>query len=146
MSRNSSQHTGKSRFEKEYYNNYIKKQESESTVDEGLEFKNSDSPENEYSVAKVEAQRPIPIKYQIYKHLKEKWIEYAVIIFIAIISWLMVYSRIDIATILEKLSNVEKRIDKVEIKVEENKDYNHQQDLKIQKNELNIQNSKKKDD
>jgi cell division protein FtsL len=155
MSRHSNSHIPKSGAEKRYYNDFIKSQDYVPTVDESLKFSETTDEQNEFKVEKNKKPRKKSFKEQISDHFGEHWIYYVIGVVTIVISFLMIDSKVDIARIFEKNSTIEKNIEtistdikeldkKITDDIDELKETNHDQDMKIQENSLKIEYSKEK--
>ncbi len=153
MGRNSNSHVPKSGMEKRYYNDFIKSQDYTPTVDESLKFEETTDENNEFKVEPNKKRRPKSFKEQFSEHFGEHWIYYVIGVVTLVVSFFMVESKVDIARIFEKNSGIEKNIEtissdikdldkKIEKGIDELKEENHEQDMKIQENKLKMEYSK----
>lgn len=137
-------HSSKTVNERNAYVNYIKKQDYEPTKDEAFDFNDSNNKDTDYSIQNSKKLSRLTIWEQIQKHLENNWIKWVFAGVALVIGYLVFTSKISISTIETKLERTEKDIEVINKNVEEIKGTNNQQDLKIQKNEITIENYKEK--
>jgi len=132
-------HTPKSGQEKTAYVNYIRKLDYEPTKDESLDFNESSDNEPDYSIQKANKVKRLSIWEQFQLHIEENWVKWIIAGVGIIISFFIVSSQISFSSINIKQDQTEKDINKINSNIEEINSTNHQQDMKIQKNELTIE-------
>lgn len=142
MKRNSG-HQSKNRWERSAYVDYIKQQNYEPTKEEGLNFNDSQNKETDYSIQKSPNKRKRQFSDIMKEHFSENWPNYLAGSFTFILLFLTVDSKIDIATIVEKLNGTSTNIESIKEDQKELLKSNHEQDLKIQENKLNLEHLQK---
>lgn len=145
MSRHSG-HTPKSRDEKAAYVNYIRKLDYEPTKNEALDFNESSDKEPDYSIQQANKVTRLSPWERFQDHFEDNWVKWVIAGIFLIISYFVVTSKVSINGLNIKSDQVNKSVDKIDSEVSNIKEVNHQQDLKIQKNEINIDNLKDKKD
>jgi len=151
MKRNLSGHTGKNRDERKVYSDYIKSQDYTPTVDESLKFNDTTDDDNEFSVEKNKKRRKRPFREIIQEKLEENWFQ----IILSIVAFVLVFFTIDakvgLAKLFERTENINSTLGDIKNEIKDNNSElvksideiekkNHNQDLRIQKNDLIIQN------
>ena len=71
-------HTGKSTQQKEAYKRYIPKIDYEPTLDDSLEFNNTEKAGEDLSESTIKRKRPVSINYIVSEHLRENWLKYLI--------------------------------------------------------------------
>ena len=145
MSRRSG-HTPKSRDEKAAYVNYIKKLDYEPTKNEALDFNESSDKEPDYSIQQANKVNRLSPWERFQDHFEDNWVKWVITGIFLIISYFVVTSKVSINGLDIKSDQVNKSVDKIDTEVLKIKEINHQQDLKIQKNKINIDNIKDKNE
>jgi len=134
-----SQHINKSIEERRDYQRYIEKQHYEPTVDETIEFAHTVETGEELSQPTTKRKRKISAKQRLGNHLSENWPLWLIGLIIIILAYYTTDSKIDFAEIVANLKNIEKTIDKIEIKVEENNKAISDQSIDINENKIRIE-------
>ncbi len=131
-----SQHVGKSRGEREYYLNALKRLHEDSTIQEDTIFSESTNFEKDFSNPTINSCRPQSFSDTISEHFKENWAGYAFsCIGIVVCYFLFTFIR-DMGLVEGKLVGIEGDILKVEDMIEKFEEKLHETDLKIQKNSI----------
>jgi hypothetical protein len=136
------QHVPKSSHEKSAYVNYIRKLDYEPTKDEALNFSESSDKEPDYSIQKANKVSRLSTWEQFQLHIEDNWIKWVIAGVALVIGYFIVSAKISINGFDIKLDRTSKDIDKINSNIEEIRKTNQQQDLKIQKNEITIDNIK----
>ncbi len=155
MSRNSG-HIGKNQGEKQFYSEFIRSQNYTPTVDDSLKFEQTTDDNNEYAVEKNRKRRKRPIGEVISEKWEEYWFQIVTGIGALVFGFFMVDAKVGIAQLFERTENINSNINEVKSLIKDNKqdidnsiekieDKNHEQDLIIRENEVNIQNQAKRD-
>ncbi|MEX0313273.1 MAG: hypothetical protein AB3N18_03775 [Allomuricauda sp.] len=139
----------KSRAERDYYNRLIRQQDFEPTKSESLDFNESNDKDEDYSIPTSSKRRKRSFGDIIRDHVSEKKAEYIFGIIGIILLFLMVNSKVDLATIKEQISGlqedsdrIESDLDEIEEKINENYEKLHKQEIQINENRFNIENLK----
>jgi hypothetical protein len=135
-------HVPKSSQERAAYVNYIRKLDYEPTKDEALEFSESSDKEADYSIQKSDKVRRLSTWEQFQTHFEENWIKWVIAGIGIVISYFIVSSQISFYGIDIKMEQTGKEIEKINSNIEEIKNTNHEQDMKIQKSEIIIEDIK----
>lgn len=138
-------HTGKTKFEKDYYSRIIKNLDYEPTVDETIKFPESDDSKKDFSVAKSSSKRKISLKEKLSYHFEENWLHWVIGVVAAVLLFLMVNSKVDIKGIETNVENIKEDVEEVKGSQKEINDKLHKQDMKIQENQLRIESLSKND-
>jgi len=111
-------HTGKSTQQKEAYKRYIPKIDYEPTLDDSLEFNNTEKAGEDLSESTIKRKRPVSINYIVSEHLRENWFKYLIGGLVIIGLYLINESRIEFKLFDYKLVEIKNSVDKIEKKVE----------------------------
>lgn len=130
----------KSMQEKAHYKRYIRQLDYEPTLDERVEFPESDKTDKEYSVSTLPPARRETILESLGEHLKENWLAWLIGIFAVVLVFLMVESKVDIAKIFEKTETIKENVNDLEDDIEKLKEKDHEQDLEIQEVKIKSEN------
>ncbi len=141
MSRNKG-HIPKTSQERVNYVNYIRKLDYEPTKDEALDFSESSDNEPDYSIQKSNKISRLTTWEQFQVHFEENWIRWVIAGVAIVISYFIVSSQVSFNSINIKTEQTGKDIEKINSNIEVIKNTNHKQDMKIQKNEILIDNIK----
>ena len=133
-------HSYKTHKEKTYYKRYIRQLDSEPTIDERIEFPESDKTDNEFSVSDVPNRRRESTAELISNYVKGNWIPWATGIFLTILVFLMGDAKVDIAKIFVITDGINKSVIKIESDIEKMEEKDHSQDLNIQENKIKTEN------
>lgn len=136
-------HTYKTQQEKANYKRYIRQQDYEPTLNERVDFPESDKTDKEYSVSEVPAIRRESKFELISEYFKENWLPWSIGVFAVILIFLMVDSKVDIAKIFERTETIKENVSGIENDIEKIKEKNHEQDLKIQENKFKTESVEK---
>jgi len=104
-------YNGKTRQAKDYYAKTIKNQDYEPTVDETINFPETDDVEKDFSLPKSTKKRKPKFKQVIIDHFNENWLYWVVGIICIVIFFYMVDAKVDIKGI-DTRSVSENRIEK----------------------------------
>lgn len=129
--RKTSQHTGKSKAEREYYSKSLKHLDYQPTVDETMKFPETDDSARDYSVPTSTHRRKTTIKQQIIDHFEENWIKWVFVGVSIVIFYLMVDSKISISTIGTKVEVIKEDVSELKKAEKDNVERFHKQDLQI---------------
>lgn len=141
MNRNKG-HIPKSKQERAAYVNYIRKLDYEPTKDEALDFSESSDKAADYSIEKANKVKRLTTWEQFQFHFEENWIKWLIAGVVVIISFFAVSSQVSISGLNIKQDQSDKEIEIINTDLKEIKSTNHNQDMKIQKNEIMIENLK----
>ena len=133
-------HTSKTPYEKTAYLGYIKKQGYEPTLEEGLKFNDSVDKDLELSTQQSKKVNRLSTAEQLKIHFKENWINWVVAGGVIILTYLMIESKITNSNHDIKITNSEKQIDENKADINNLKESQHQQDMKIQENSIKLDN------
>ena len=144
MGRNKSKHTGKSKAERDFYNRLIKNLDFEPTQSESINFNESNEKDEDYSVQTSSKPRRRPLTHTVGDHFKENIAAYIMSLVGFFLLFFMIDSKVDIATIKEKMfgvdekaNRIESELEDIENKVEKNSEKIHEQEIKLIQNSLN---------
>lgn len=161
MGRNTG-HTAKNKAQKDFYTKYIKEQNYEPTVDDSLDFDTSNDKDEDFSLQKATRKRKEPKKDIILRHFEENWVRWLFsFVGVALVYFFFTFqvnlSKTDIRSLenekditnldsetdktKERLNN---KIEKIDNKIEIEKEKNQKQDLNIQRNSILIETKNKK--
>lgn len=132
-------HTGKSKYEKDYYSRQIKNLDYEPTVDETINFPETESAKRDYSVPKSSVKRKPKIKQQIIDHFEENWLKWVVGFVALFLLYFLVDSKVDIKGIDTKVDIIKEDVNELKQNQRDNVEKIHQQDMKIQENKFHIE-------
>lgn len=135
-------HIPKSVQERAAYVDYIRKLDYEPTKDEALDFSESTDKEPDYSIQKANKVNRLSTWEQFKLHFEDNWIKWVIAGVAIVISFFIVTSKVSISGLGIKQDQTSKDIDKININIKDLEKTNNAQDLKIQKNEINIENLK----
>lgn len=135
-------HVPKSGQERTAYVNYIRKLDYEPTKDEALDFNESTDKEPDYSIQKANKVKRLTTWEQFQIHFEDNWIKWIIAGAAIVISYLLVTSKVSINGIEIKQEQTSKGIEKINSNIDDIKKTDNEQNLKIQKNEINIENLK----
>ncbi len=127
------------------YQRYIEVQDYEPTKDEDLSFPQTGQAEEEFGEPTTKSRRGRKLSTKLEDHFTEHWINWLVSIFAIILAWLMINSRIDIATIFEKFDAIKNNLLSIKTSLDANSINDHRQDLIINENKIRIEYFKKSD-
>src|SRR5690554_5937739 len=108
-----SNHTYKNQKEKTSYKRYIRHLDYEPTLNEGVDFPESDKSDKEFSVSNVPEKRRESNSELIGEYIKKNWLPWIIGIFAFILIFLTVDSKVDIATIFEKTETIKENTDDI---------------------------------
>jgi len=131
-----SSHTYKNQMEKANYKRYIRQLDYEPTLNESVNFPESDKTDKEFSISNVPDTKRESNSEIIGEYIKKNWLPWSIGIFAFILIFLTVDSKVDIATIFEKTETIKENLDEIKDDIEDIKKTNHNQDLKIQENKF----------
>ena len=144
--RERSRHTPKSRAERDYYSRLIKQQDFEPTKSESIDFQESSDKDEDYSIQKASKPRRRPLPDLISEHLKDNMAGYILSIGGIILLYFMVESKIDLATIKEKINGmdtkstrIESEVKDLESKIDKNSEKLHEQEILVRENKIRIE-------
>lgn len=132
-------HIGKSSYEKDYYSRQIKNLDYEPTIDETINFPETESAKRDYSIPKSTKKRKPKLKQKIIDHIEENWIKWAIGFAALVLLYFFVDSKVDIKGIDTKVDVIKEDVKELKQNQKENVEKFHQQDMKIQENKLHIE-------
>lgn len=135
-------HVPKSGQERAAYVNYIRKLDYEPTKDEALDFSESTDNDPDYSIQKANKVRRLSTWEQFQLHFEDNWVKWVFAGVAIVISFFIVTSKVSISGLEIKHDQTNKDIEKINSDIDDLEKTNNAQDLKIQKNEINIDNIK----
>lgn len=110
-------HVGKSKAERAYYTKAIKNTQIDPTLDESLDFIESDDLDSDFSVPTDKGTRRIPLKYKLKSYLENNWYMWVPTVAVAVfIPWAASY----LLDNGKQLVKHETKIDYIEKNVEQN--------------------------
>ena len=136
--RETSQHVGKSKAEKEYYSKALKHFDYQPTVDETMKFPETDDAARDYSTPTSTHRRRTPIKQQLIDHFEDNWIKWVLLVASIMFSYLVIDSKISISTLGIKIDVIKDDVSELKKAEKDNLERFHQQDLQIQEAKLKI--------
>lgn len=142
MSRRSS-HNSKNPNQKRAYINYIRSQEYEPTLEEGLNFEESDDKDLNFDEPTSRRKRKEPFFDKLRTHFEDNWVGWIISGVVLVMVYFMIESRVDIARLFERVDIISKSSDQLNTDIKEIKDNQHEQDLKIQENKIKTENLEK---
>ena len=116
---NRDSHAGKSLQQKESYKRYLTNIDYEPTLDDSLQFNNTEKAGEDLSESTIKKRRPVSLKYQIIEYVKEYWFSYLIAGFVIICLYLINETRIVNKLFDYKLSELKSSFDKMDVKSEE---------------------------
>lgn len=134
-----SSHTYKNQREKANYKRYIRQLDYEPTLDERVNFPESDKTDEELSISETSKRRRESNSEIIGEYIKKNWVAWLIGIFTLGLLYFMGDAKIDIARLFEKNETNKENIIKNTSEIEKQKEINHKQDLNIQENRHNIE-------
>jgi hypothetical protein len=138
MNRNPS-HQKKTTDHMRVYTRAIRRQNYEPTIDETIPFNDTTTAGEDLSQPTLARRRPINVKALLLDHFRENWVQYAVGILLVVGTYFMIDSKVNFARIFENIQFHSSQIESLKIDVKDiNKD-NVRQDLKIQANEIRVE-------
>lgn len=150
MARNKSKHTGKTKAERDFYNRLIKNLDFEPTQSESINFNESNEKDEDYSVQTSNNPRRRPLTHSIGDHFRENVAAYIMSVLGIFLLYFMVDSKVDIATIKEKVlgidekaNRIETELENVENKIEKNTEKLHEQEIKLIQNTVDKEKNEK---
>lgn len=150
MGRYRSKHIGKSKAERDRYNQSIKNLDFEPTQSESINFNESNEKDEDYSAQTSNKPRRRPLTHTIGDHFRENIAAYFMSLVGFFLLFFMIDSKVDIATIKEKILGIDERsngikseLENIENKVEKNSEKIHEQEIKMILN--SVQNEKKEE-
>ena len=135
-----SSHTYKNQQEKANYKRYIRNLDYEPTLDERVNFPESDKSDEELSVSETSKKRRESNSEIIGEYLKKNWVSWLIGIFTLGLLYFMGDAKIDIARLFEKSETNKESIIKNTNVIEKLREQNHNQDMKIQDNKYKNEN------
>jgi hypothetical protein len=120
------------------YNQAIKRQRSDSTVEKRLDFNDTVKAEAEGGFVEPSSGSRINYKMQFIAYIKENWVQGLVSLFVIIGLYFIVESKIQMARIEEHNVYVDKQIGKIESDVKELDEQNKKQGIDIQDQKTKI--------
>jgi len=135
-------HVTKSGKERAAYVDYIRKLDYEPTKDEALDFSESTDNNLDYSIQKAKRVKRLSAWEEFRIHFEDNWVKWAVAGVAIVISYFIVTSKVSINGLEIKQDQTNKEIEKLNDNVDNLEKINNEQDLKIQKNEINVENIK----
>lgn len=135
-------HIPKTGQERAAYVDYIRKLDYEPTKDEALDFSESSDKEPDYSIQKANKVRRLSTWEQFQIHFEDNWVKWVIAGVAIVISFFIVTSKVSISGLEIKHDQIKKDIENINIDIDNLEKSNNAQDLKIQKNEINIENIK----
>lgn len=149
MKRNKSSHISKSKEERDYYNRMIKNLDFEPTQSESIEFNESNDKDEDYSVQTSNKPRRRPLTHTLTDHFRENMSAYIMSFLGIILFYFMIDSKVDLATIKQKIVGIDEKINNykeqnkdIKSKVDKNDEKLHQLEIEIIKNSVSKQNPK----
>lgn len=141
-------HAGKSNKQKQYYTKAIKGLRSEPTVDESLDFSESDNCDVDFTVQEATKRRPVPLFTKVKSHFSDNWI-YWFIGFVGSVALPFGYttlmdSKERILKIETKMDYTQKYIDENKIDLKELGEKLNQNSLQLKEVQLKIDFKKRK--
>ncbi len=135
-------HVPKSGQERAAYVDYIRKLDYEPTKDEALDFSESTDKGPDYSIQKANKVKRLSTWEQFQLHFEDNWVKWVIAGVAIVISFFIVTSQVSISGLGIKQDQTSKDIEKINGDIDDLEKANNAQDLKIQKNEINIENLK----
>jgi hypothetical protein len=129
--------------EKSNFKRYIRELDYEPTMDERFKFSESDIGDKDFSISQALVS-PSPSGISRLKdYFSENWIAWLVGGVVIILTFLMIESKVDLAKLFEKVDQNKEEINSVKEDVKTINEVNHNQDLKIQ--EIQIRHEQQKE-
>lgn len=132
-------HIGKSKFQKDYYSRQIKSLDYEPTIDETINFSETESSKRDYSVPKSTKKRKQKFKQQLIDHFEDNWLKWVIGFVTLFLLFFLVDSKVDIKGIDTKVDVIKEDVNELKQNQKENVEKLHQQDMKTQENKLRIE-------
>jgi len=136
-------HVGKSMSEKDRYSRYVKRRDYSPTLDEKPIFNPSNQSVEDFSKPTITEKRSVNKTQHILDYFSNNWVGILMAIIIAIITWLMVDAKTDIAVINTSIEYQNEDINELNTDVNSQSIKNNDQDLKINENKFRIDNIEK---
>jgi len=131
-------HTAKGARERQDYANKIKKLGYNPTVDDSLNFRESDSPSQDLSVSTKNVTRRDPWEQRAKNHLTENWVKYFAAILSFVIAAFMFQFNRSLGQVESAVSFMKDSINETKSQNEKLFDKQQNLELKIQENALNL--------
>jgi len=137
--RDRSSHVSKTPSERSAYHRYIRRLESQPTVEESIELDPSFEPRQELTEPTSTKERAIPLGYRLSDHFQKNWVTwlFGILMFVAV--YLVYDSKVNIAILHNDLSNQQSRLDRISNSVDGIVETDHAQDLIIQELKIRLE-------
>ena len=131
-------HRSKSTPAREHYYRYIRTLDYEPTVDDTLPLSESNQSGEELSEPTSKRKRKINTKQYILDHLSENWLSYVIVIFAAVLVFLMYGSKIGLERISVNLDVQKEDISDLKLETKQQIKKNYSQDIDINENRVKL--------
>jgi len=131
-------HLPKSPDERSAYHRYLAHLQGQPTVDDSMDFDPTPQAGEELAEQTSKRKRRIPASQTIGDYVKKNWVSLLIAALLAISSYFMINSRIDIAIIKTNLSYQQQQLEQANTAIENLVNSNHSQDLLIEELQLDI--------
>ena len=126
-----SSHAGKTLNERSAYQRYIRRLDSQPTVDESTDFEPSVQAGQELAESTSARARPVPLSFKLQKHLARNWVNYLVAVALCIAVWLLYDVWVNYAILNHDVTTQSEQINKLGRSLDQITETNHQQDLTL---------------
>lgn len=136
-------HAGKSQFEKDLYVQRARATHNDPTASQDLAFAQSDDLDEDFSQPTSSKRRPVALWPVIKYHFKEHWSSWLVTAVIAVLGWFAFTLRDTLTEHTYKLETTKNDVSDLKEQSKEIQKKQNDQDLKIQRSEIRIDNLEK---
>ena len=144
--RQSTSHKIKSRAEREYYAKALKNLDYEPTVDDTLDFPETDDKDRDYSIpTSPHRRKKTSMKQKLIEHFEDNWIKWVFAGVGTIIFFFMIDSKVDITRIDTKVEIMSEDVIDLKKSDKENLERFHKHELELQKANLKIESLENKE-
>ncbi|HVP06287.1 MAG TPA: hypothetical protein VMS71_00490 [Candidatus Acidoferrum sp.] len=133
-------HVAKSVAERTRYRKYIDRLDYEPTVDDTLTFADSDRGDKDVTQQVPAAARPVPYTTRFKSFLSVHWFDLLVAIFVFILLFATVDSKVDLARISTALDAQKETLKDLKSDIKDRTSDDHNQDLQLREHSVRLQN------
>lgn len=137
-------HVGKSAVARETYSRYLKNIDCEPTVNDQVALSPSTEGGEELREPTSKRKRKVSLGHNLQEHFREHWAEWFFGGVVAIVAWLMVDAKIDLARIETNAENQKGNISDLQNGEQKIIDKNQDQDLTLREHSVRLSNVEEK--